>query len=162
MLDHQCVQAILSLQRLLHAAVLRQHTNPTDPPVQRLPVVHQAVQVHRLVRSVEATDPDVNDANRHLVSVVSRDWNRLRHRTQRICPQPHHATAPFGHASPRYCRRWSSPCSAAFAPIDRVGQRESYVYPSAQLHINRLRLLDLDANLTATAGRLRQPSDPGP
>ena len=46
----------------MHPAVVRQHADPADAPVERLAVVHQAVEVHRLVGPVEAADPEVHDA----------------------------------------------------------------------------------------------------
>ena len=56
----------------LHPGVERHHADPADPPVQRLALVHQPVQVHRLVGSVEAADPEVHDAGGDRRAVVAR------------------------------------------------------------------------------------------
>ena len=61
-LQHQRVEAVLGLHRLLHLSVERHHADAADPPVQRLALVHQLVEVHRLVGAVEAADTEVHDA----------------------------------------------------------------------------------------------------
>ena len=65
-LDDQRVEPVLGVHHLLHAPVAGHHADPADRPVQRLAVVHQPVQVHRLVRPMEATDPEVHDPGTQL------------------------------------------------------------------------------------------------
>jgi hypothetical protein len=74
MLDDQRVQAVLRVQHLLHAAVGGHHPDAADTPVQRGALVHQQVEVHGLVRAVEAADADMHDAGRDQAAVVGRPF----------------------------------------------------------------------------------------
>src|SRR5260370_10726812 len=73
-LDHQGIQAILRVHRLLHMPVGRQLAHAADAPVHGGPLTHQPVEVHRLVRTVKAADADMDHADRYQVSVVR--WQR--------------------------------------------------------------------------------------
>ena len=68
--EHERVKAVLSVQGLLHAPVRRHHPDPADAPVQRCAVVHQAIVVHRLVRTVEAAYAEMDNAWLDAVTVV--------------------------------------------------------------------------------------------
>src|SRR5665647_2836952 len=72
MLDDQGVQAVLSDHDLVHTTVLREQPDPADPPVEGLSLVHQLVEVHRLMSPVEAADPNVHDSASDLRTVVGR------------------------------------------------------------------------------------------
>jgi hypothetical protein len=77
-LDHQRVEAVLRVERLLHAPVGRHHADAADAPVERFAVVHQAVVVGRLMRPVEAADAEVHDAGGDARAVVRRPRHRRR------------------------------------------------------------------------------------
>src|SRR5688572_31799106 len=60
---HQGEQAVLRGHDLGHRPVGGQHADPADAPVERLPAGHQAVEVHRLVRSEEHTSELQSQSN---------------------------------------------------------------------------------------------------
>src|ERR1019366_6169248 len=59
-------------QRLFHPPVHGQHPDAADAPAQSLALVHEAVVVHRLVRTVETAHADVDDTRRDEVTIVGR------------------------------------------------------------------------------------------
>ena len=91
-LDHERVEAVLGLHHLVHPPVERQHADPADRPVQRLPGVHQGVEVHRLVRPVEPADPEVHDARAQGRAVVARGGDVQC--GQGLGVEPRHAADP--------------------------------------------------------------------
>ena len=54
----------------------RQDADAADAPVQRAPLLHEPVEVHRLVGAVEAADPQVHDAYTDLPPVVAGSGDR--------------------------------------------------------------------------------------
>ena len=73
---NQREETVLGLHRLLHLEVEWHHADATDSPVQCLALVHEPIEVHRLVGSVEPTYAEVHDAHGDLRAVVARHWNR--------------------------------------------------------------------------------------
>src|SRR5215216_3249571 len=73
---HQGVGTVLGLHRLLHPEVERHHPHPTDSPVHCLALLHELIDVHRLVGTVEPTDAEVDDAHLDLRAVITRHRNR--------------------------------------------------------------------------------------
>ncbi len=76
-LDDERVQAVLLLQRLDDAAVVGQHADPAERPVQGVALLHERVQVHRLVSAVEPADPQVDDAHPQCGAVVAGDGDSV-------------------------------------------------------------------------------------
>jgi hypothetical protein len=107
-LDHQRVEAVLRVERLLHAPVGRHHPDPADAPVQRLALVHEAIEVHRLVRAVEAAHAEVHDAGADAAAVVGRRGDVEL--GQRLAGEPH-VTIPRERPCMSSCRsakrRWA-------------------------------------------------------
>ena len=92
----QGVQAILGGQRVAHRGVGRLQADAADAPVHRRAVIHQRVDVHRLVRAVEITDPDVHDSGRDLAAIVTRNGHLGAQPRQGFLGQA-------GHAAPSWC-----------------------------------------------------------
>ena len=61
-LQHEGVQAVLRIERLLHGAVRGQRPDAADRPAGAPPCVQQPVHVHRLVGAMEPADAEVHDA----------------------------------------------------------------------------------------------------
>ena len=89
--DDQGVQAILGGHHVTHPGVGRLQAQAADPPVHRRAVIHQRVDVHRLVRAVEIADTDVNDAGRDLAAIVTRAGGGVVQLRQGLLVQRGHA-----------------------------------------------------------------------
>ena len=76
-LEQQRVQPVLGGHHLGHLAVGRHHADPADAPVFGESHLQQAVDVHRLMRAVEAADPEMHYADADLVAVIVRLVDRL-------------------------------------------------------------------------------------
>lgn len=71
------VEAVLLLQDIAHTRVEGLETNPGDGIVARTVLLHQLMQVHGQVRSVEATDTDVDNAFFDSSAVIGRHSHSL-------------------------------------------------------------------------------------
>jgi hypothetical protein len=74
-LDHG-EQAVLGRQRLLHPTVSQ--ADAGDAPPAADPALGEIVEVHGLMRTVEAPHPEVDDRRRHGGAVVRRDRDARR------------------------------------------------------------------------------------
>ncbi len=93
---HECVEAVLRSQGVLHPPVARQHPDPADPPVQGLALVHQAVEVQGLVGAVERTDTQVHDPRPDRAPVVlGHGHGRVERRQRRRVERRHYLIAPI-------------------------------------------------------------------
>ena len=70
-LDDQRVGEALRREGVAHAGVAGQDADAHDPAVERLALLHQPVEVHRLVGPVEAAHADVDDAGGDGAAVVA-------------------------------------------------------------------------------------------
>ena len=93
-LHHQRVETVLLGHHVAHAGVVRQGPDPADAPVHRLALVHEPVDVHRLVCPVEATDTEVHDAGGHRDAVVRRPLDAGVERCQRSRAEVLHGGPP--------------------------------------------------------------------
>ena len=71
-LEQQGVQAVLRGHHVGHLAVGGHDADPADAPVFGEAHLQEAVDVHRLVRAVEAADAEMHYADADLVAVVAR------------------------------------------------------------------------------------------
>src|SRR5262249_13043722 len=94
MLDDERVQVILRGQDVVHPPVLGQHADADDAPVEGLAVVHQPVEVHRLVRTVEAADAEVHDPGTDRRTAVARYGDVVAQGTHCRGREGRHLTAP--------------------------------------------------------------------
>jgi len=69
-LEDERVEAVLGGHDVGHPPVARQDADAADAPVEGLAVLHEAVEVHRLVGPVEAADAEVHDPGGHAGPVV--------------------------------------------------------------------------------------------
>ena len=80
-LQQQRVQPVLGGHHVGHLAVGRHDADAADAPVLGEPHLQQAVDVHRLVRTVKAADSEMHYADADFVAVVARLVDRdLRQR----------------------------------------------------------------------------------
>ena len=70
-------QAILRQQAVALRTVRRAHTGPDDGPVQRFALLHQTVQIPRLMRTVKIAKTDVHDPSRQCAAIISRTRDAL-------------------------------------------------------------------------------------
>ena len=69
-LEHQRVQPVLGVHDLVHLAVGGHDADAADAPLAGAALLQQPVDVHGLVRTVEAADPEMHDADADFVAVV--------------------------------------------------------------------------------------------
>ncbi len=90
MLGDQRVEAVLAVQGIAHARIDRQQSDTADAPVERLALVHQAVEIHRLVRPMKSADAEMDDADRDAAAVVRRAGDILRQHRESLIAQFFH------------------------------------------------------------------------
>ena len=71
-ISDQRVEAVLGGHDVGHLAVAGQHADAADAPLLGLARLEQPVDVHRLVRAVEAADAEMHYADADLAAVVGR------------------------------------------------------------------------------------------
>ena len=54
------------------------HAHPANTPVECLALLHELIDIHRLVGSVETTDTEMDYADSDLRAVVTRHWDGQR------------------------------------------------------------------------------------
>ena len=86
----QRVQIVLFQQFQTTGFIVRTHACAHDGPIQCLTVLHQPVQIPRLMGAVEITQTDVNDARRQRASVVGRNRDVHRQIRQGFIIEFHH------------------------------------------------------------------------
>src|SRR5215203_7452591 len=75
---HERVEAVLGHQGIANLEVEGHHTNAADSPVECFPLLHQRIEVPGLMGTIEPADTEVDDADAHLRTVVTRAWDRQR------------------------------------------------------------------------------------
>ena len=63
-------QTVLRQKLLAHRRIIGAHACAKDRPIMRLPVLHQTVQIPRLMRTVEIAHADMHDAGRQGAAII--------------------------------------------------------------------------------------------
>lgn len=104
-LGDEGVEPVLGFERVAHPLIGRHHPDAADAPVQRQSLIHQLVNVHRLVRAMKAAGAEMNDADAQLRPVVGWSGDAGREFRQG-------GGAKFQHGNPRLLEWSESRCVA--------------------------------------------------
>jgi hypothetical protein len=64
-LEGERVEVVLAGQSITHHHIVRQHTGADDPPIGGQSCLHEVVEDHGHMRTVETADAEVDDARPH-------------------------------------------------------------------------------------------------
>ena len=74
MLERKRVEAVLRAECVFHSLVRRHHSHSADSPVETLTASQESIDVHGLVCTVKASDPEMHYAGGDFAPVVVRHF----------------------------------------------------------------------------------------